>query len=238
MLFGSSRLVSFTLLNLISIISSLRIDCEYFAIKKLVSICKVSDLAVSSTNETVTGVSGTLPGIVDYANITSLDIDSSPELEFLPSGIEKFFPNLEKIAIVETGLRAITSDDLKEFPKLKSLILRNNKLSEIDSNLFEFNQHVEHIDLSGNELKFIGTNVLKPLANLKKINISNNQCANETASDPSEIKKLKVRLNENCRHPQHEISAFKSSASFVALCLLAILLSVLLVRCIKFVINK
>lgn len=226
------------LLNLISFISALRVNCEYVAVKNLISTCKTSDLEVNNPNETVTSMSGTLPGVLDYANITSFEIESSPALEFLPRDIQKFFPNLEKIIIFETGLKSITSDNLRNFTKLKSLVLRNNKLSEIDSEIFKFNRKIEEIDLSGNELKHLGQNFLKPLESLKKFDISNNICANETANNPAEIRKLKVRLNENCRHPQNDASAFKSSASFVALCLMAILLCVLLIKCLRCIVNK
>lgn len=230
--------VAFALLNLISFISALRINCDYVAVKNLISTCKTSDLEVSNPNETVTSMSGTLPGVLDYAKVTSFEIKSSPALEFLPRDIQKFFPNLEKISISNTGLKIITSDNLRNFTKLKSLILRNNKLNELDYELLKFNPNIEEIDLSGNDLKYLGKNILKPLESLKKFDISNNICANETANNPSEIRKLKIKLNENCRHPQNDTSAFKSSASFVAVCLMAILLCVLLIRCLKFIVNK
>lgn len=224
--------------NSLPLILSLRIDCEYLADDDVISSCKSSNLTVVNSNETVTSVSGTLSANLEYSNITSLEIESSPELEFLPLGIQKFFPNLEKISLIQTGLKIITSDDLKNFPKMKSLILRNNKLSEIDSKLFVFNKNIEEIDFSGNEIKHVGENFLKSLENLTKLDFSNNVCFNGTANNSVEVKRLKAKLNENCQNPLHEISAFKTSAGFAVLCLIAIFVSYLLIRCIKFIVDR
>lgn len=196
--------------------------------------CDTNSLDVKNRNESVTSVSGLLSGVVDYDNIKIFKVEASPLLEFFPSGLEKFFPNLEKLVIRQTGLRELSQDDLKNFPKLKSLDVSENQLEKLNGSTFQFNEKIEELNLSGNKLTSLGSDFLKHLKNVTKIDMSGNSCINQTASDELEMKRLRIKLAENC---SGQAGNFGYS-TFLLMSLFAILFGVLLVSCIKHVIDK
>lgn len=216
---------------------TLRINCDYVEHQSVISECVTYDLEVKYPNETVTSVSGNLPGVIDYERIKTFRVKFSPLLEFLPSGIEKFFPNIEKIRISHSGLTNLTQNNLKNFSNLRILILNNNKLEHLDSDVFEFNNKIEEIDLSENQLKDLRVESLKVLKNLKKLDLSNNACINQTAENQLELKRLKIKLSENCS-PSSQTSYFDFLVNIVFFILLAVLFVFLLIFVINCVVDK
>lgn len=214
---------------------AIRINCDYRSVGSFINECRLSSLEVNNRSDTVTSVSGTLPAILNYKAIKILVINSSPNLSFLPNGLERFFADIETFEVSETGLTALTAADLEKFPDLTKLVFKENQIKVLDMKTFEFNQKIEEIDLSGNKLSQFSGDFLKFLPNLKKIDLSNNVCINETAENPLEILELRFKLSENCGG---EISLVKSSFSFFGVCLVAAMFLVALVAFIKFVIKK
>lgn len=194
------------------------------------------NLEVTDPNENVTSISGTLSSVINYDNITTFKVDSSPQLEYLPSGIEKFFPNLQEIVINETGLKVLSQNNLKRFPKLKTLVVRENQLEQLDTNVFEFNDGIEEIDLSGNKLNNLPANSFRVLKNLKKLDLTNNVCVNDTAQNPRELRKLKTKLSDSCVRT-HPINAWSFTFNLLLVVLLSVLFVFLLIFCIKNIVN-
>lgn len=213
---------------------SLKIECSYRLIDYKLAECDTNSLEVKNRNESVTGISGLLSGVVDYGNIKIFKVEASPLLEYFPPGIEKFFPNLEKLVIKQTGLKELTQDDLKNFPKLKSLDVRDNQLEKLNASTFQLNEKIEELNLSGNKLTNLGSDFLKHLKNVTKIDMSGNSCINQTANDEIEMKRLRIKLAENC---SGQAGMFGFS-TFLLMCLFAVLFGVLLVSCIKHVVDK
>lgn len=214
---------------------TIRINCDYRSVGSFINECRLSALKVTNRSDTVTSVSGTLPAMLDYKAIKTLRISSSPNLAFLPSGLERFFANIETLEVNGTGLTGLNAADLEKFPDLTKLVLKENQIKVLDSKTFEFNHKIEEIDFSGNKLAHFSGDFFKFLPNLRKLDLSNNVCINESADTPLEILKLKFMLIENCGS---EISIVKSSFSFLGLCLVAALFVVALVAFVKFIIKK
>lgn len=215
--------------------AALRINCDYYSVGSIINECRINALKVNNRSDEVTIVSGTLPGILNYEAIKILRINSSPNLYFLPNGLEKFFSKIDTLEVSETGLTTLTATDLEKFPELTKLVYRENQIKVLDSKVFVRNQKIEEIDLSGNKLTRVSGDFFKFLPNLKQADLSDNVCINATAETPLEILKLKFQLSENCGS---DISFVKSSFSFLGLCLVAALFLVALVAFIKFVIKK
>lgn len=219
------------------LVTSFKLNCYYAAINYVISECNVRELEVKHPNETVTGISGTLSSVVNYDNITTFKVDSSPQFEYLPLGIEKFFPNIDKIEITGTGLKILTQDNLKRFPKLKTLVASYNELEYLDTNVFEFNDVIEEIDLSGNKLKHLPSNSFRVLRNLKKLDLMDNVCVNDTAKTPRELRKLKSILSDNCLRLQ-PINSWSFTLNLLIALLLSVLFLCLLIFCIKSIVKK
>jgi Leucine-rich repeat (LRR) protein len=203
----------------------------------MVSECNTRDVEVKSVDERVTSVSGKLMDVLVYENIKSFKVESSPNFEFLPKEIEKIFPNLEKITISRTGLKVLSSDDLKPFSKLKSLVVTESDLEELHPNLFEFNKGIEEVDLKGNKLKHLGVDFLKFASNLKSIDLSDNFCVNGSAKSPIELKRLKIRISENCPPSHAQVNEAKFSFIFLLMLFAAIIFVLIVFNCIRFVVG-
>lgn len=216
---------------------ALRIECDYASYESVVSECITRNLNVTSPDDKVISISGVLMEILVYEKINSFKIESSPNLEYFPKGIEKFFPNIKTLTISQTGLKVLTSDDLKIFPKLKNLIISENKLEELNASLFEFNREIKNVDLSGNNLKHLGVNFLKFAENLNSIDLSSNICVNGSAESPVDFKRLKIKIDESCPPSHATINEAKFSVTFLLL-ILAVIISVLIIfNCIKFIVE-
>lgn len=230
------RLFLLTLSSLTT--SAIRINCNYLTKQNsVVSECVIFDLEVKFPNETVSSISGNLPGVLNYEKVKTFRVKDSPRFEFIPTGIEKFFPNVERIEISRSGLKNLTQNNLKNFSNLKFLNLTSNQLDHLDSDVFEFNDKIEEIDLSENNLKSIRVASLKVLTNLKKLDLSNNLCINETAENEVELKRLKIKLIESCSQSSSTMS-FDFFFYVVFFCLLAVLFAFLLIFLIKCVTGK
>lgn len=109
--------------------------------------------------------------ITDYSQVQAITVFSGT-LNFIPSGIDKFFTNISEFQVEMSFLQDVTQENLKMFPKLAYLSLAKNFIGSIEENLFSFNPHLQHVDLSMNPLKEINANVFDKLHKLTFLNIS------------------------------------------------------------------
>ena len=118
--------------------------------------------------------------------------------DYFPIGIEKYFKNLEGIAVQKSGLKRITKSDLKPFYKLKSISLYGNELTTLESNLFMYNPKLKLISVFNNKLKHVYPNILDGLEHLERVYFSSNPCFNEDGVNPEKVEQLKCKLIESC----------------------------------------
>lgn len=125
--------------------------------------CKVEKISLETEGITVDAVNGT--HLIGKSNddVKVIAIGSSPNMIFLPKGIEKFFPNLEGIVVAFSGLSQITENDLKPFQHLKVLHLVNNRIKVFDTKQFEFNPDLKHIFIQNAVLESISPNIFDPI---------------------------------------------------------------------------
>lgn len=217
----------------------MRLECNYTEEESEIVGCVATSVEVKFSNETVTSISGTLSRVINYANIKTFKVEASPKLEFLPSGIEKFFPNLERLVVTQTALKTLTRNDLENFPQLRVLDMSDNQIELLEAEVFEKNKKIESIDLSNNRLRSgsVEGNVFKFTRNLRALDVSNNVCVNGTAENAAEVGRLKVRIIDLC-----STSLLNGGAEVLGyltlICALALLFLALLITCIKFTINK
>lgn len=123
---------------------------------------------------------------------------SEQTLNFIPKGLEKFFPNLEILHVHYSKLKSLTQSDLKQFPQLFDLSFHDNELTTLDSDLLKFNMKVRFINLNDNKLKKIGADFVKPLGrNFEQINIQGNPCIDDVYY-PDDIPELVNVLKTKC----------------------------------------
>lgn len=172
------------------------------------SKCVVEKISITSWNKTETTVNGHSGNYYQQFNVRTLWIESTQKsaLDFWPKGIEKVFPELEVIAIINSNLSSIIQSDLKDFSKLKEIYLSKNLIDSVDSNLFEFNPELRIIDFNDNKLKFVGQDILKPLKKLEKVSFRRNVCFSRGSETLAELKELKAEMNLKCSSPTMRVS--------------------------------
>lgn len=129
---------------------------------------------------------------VEYLNINQQSMPSFPE------DIEKFFPNLKSLWIVESGLLSIGARDLRQLPQLIFLILRDNPITTLNSDLFSFTPELEYIEIVRCSIEKVGATLLARLDNLKYVDLTNNTCISANAADRAQVLALMPSISEQC----------------------------------------
>ena len=120
-------------------------------------------------------------------------------LEYFPSGLFKFFGNLEGIAVQRSNLKMISKNDLRLFSNLRSISLYGNRLKVIENELFRYNPKLELISLFNNQLQQIFPSAFENLAHLQLLYLNSNPCINFDATDATKLEKLKCELVLKCK---------------------------------------
>ncbi|CAG9810382.1 unnamed protein product [Chironomus riparius] len=123
-------------------------------------------------------------------------LDSS--LPYLPTGIDKFFPNLVDFAVISCGLKEIKQSDLKGFPNLLQLSLKYNALEVLEKDLFKFNSKLKRIYLELNLIKEIDGNLFDNLMNLRYLSLEGNECISSTSFFRKDVEKQIQVIREKC----------------------------------------
>lgn len=176
--------------------------------------CTTKNVNVKWPNATVTSINGQTK--VQGYNVKIIYF-ASQTVNFLPSGIENFFPNLEGIWIHNSKLKSINKLNIKPFPKLKQLYLPNNDVEVLDDDIFEVNPELIYINFRNNKLKVIGRHIFNRLANLKTVIFINNTCIDSDASvesNKTEIAKLIGELINKCQSSE-QLAAMLDKQDFI-----------------------
>lgn len=197
-----------TILAFSSVCSALVLDCKYsmqtYQDGKLYSCVIESDYEGDSL--IVKDVSQDHHKAKTNHHVKCLSIDSK-KWPSVPRNLKEFFPNLECLQMLNTGLEKITWEDFEGLPKMKYLFLRKNKLQSIDGNLFKHLPELKILNLSANPLRHIGRDTLLHLSHLAYLDLTGTTCINQKARNRSEVEELTYLLDIRC--PQSHEMALK-----------------------------
>ncbi|KAG5668885.1 hypothetical protein PVAND_016805 [Polypedilum vanderplanki] len=159
--------------------------------------CEVKSLDVTS-RVMITHIEGQHKYLnLAHANVSAVQIRDQI-CEFFPRGIDKFFTNLEGIAVQRSRLRIVTKNDLKPFTKLRSLSLFGNQLKSLEYGLLKFNPQLEFISFFNNSLEHVAEDLLDDLKFKKIAYFTNCNCINDSADTPQYFEIIKLKLMANC----------------------------------------
>lgn len=147
---------------------------------------------------TITKISGNHTAGKTNADVKGFRVWISANLTTIPTGVEKFFPNLEEFTWSGGSLTTIDSSTFKPFPNLLIIGLAQNKLTTLDDNLFQYTRKLQGIYFYGNKLEHVGLNLLTGLTKLLVGYFSANPCINIDASTPAQIQTLRTQLPIKC----------------------------------------
>lgn len=156
---------------------------------------------IAATKE-LTAVSGTHESGRSNSDVRALYIYGQPELTYIPRGIEKLYPNLIGLIIINTNISSINGDELNGLPNLKHFQFTNNrKVERIPGNLFSKNPALIFVQFASNNIKHVGENILDGLTSLRYASFCYNYCASnipESTYPTLSIPALKEFLKKNC----------------------------------------
>lgn len=198
----------FGVLALASMISSLQaisVECDYLHLHGWNTISAANDpygcilrKVDITTKSVVTEITGSHSSGYGNNYVKGLSIYGKV-CHSLPSGFEKFFSGIIVMALTETSMKTISSDDLKQFPDLQEFWLYNQLVEYIEPQLFKHNTKLQDIVLKNNKIKYIGSNFFNELPKLTACDLSNNQCGiTGKAKNANELEAIRKASKKTC----------------------------------------
>lgn len=119
-------------------------------------------------------------------------------LNYLPAGLNNFFPKVRGLTILHSHLRSLTSCDIALFKNLEFIYAYGNNIQRMDGDLFSKNPNVMYVSFTRNPLRHVGSNLLAPLKELKEAYFGNCNCIDQLAWNSGQINKMKSDMEEFC----------------------------------------
>ena len=120
-------------------------------------------------------------------------------VQYFPTGLEKFYSNLNGIYITHGQLKEIHQRDLKFYSKLEFLDLFDNDIEVIEYDTFKFNLNLATISIHSNKIFHIGSEVFDGLGRLTSLALDLNKCTGMHAEkDSIQVQKILSHTNSTC----------------------------------------
>lgn len=133
--------------------------------------CNVTELSAGE----ISSVSGGHLNNRNNNDVKSLEIKRK-DSKTMPRRIGEFFPNLEAILIIESGLEEISPEDLSNLPQLLQLDLISNRIREVDGHLFAGNPLISAFSVTKNPVRHVNPRVFEGTNNLTSLHFHETEC--------------------------------------------------------------
>ncbi|KAL7013134.1 hypothetical protein ACKWTF_015212 [Chironomus riparius] len=105
---------------------------------------------------------------------TNEDVTRNSTVNKVPQGLKNVFPNMKILWIMNSKLKKISKDDLKEYKNLTELRCSVNELEYLPGDLFDDFKDLKWIAFNDNNLRVVEPNILDKLDNLIHVDFRNN----------------------------------------------------------------
>lgn len=146
-------------------------------------------------NESVRTVYGTHQTGKGYADVYGLNL-ASRNLNFVPTNIEYFFPNLIALYLFNNAITSIGNRHLIPFPGLQFLSISRNNITSIDGDVLSGMDSMKSVSFSLNSVTNVGHDLNLPING--QLFFASNPCINQNADNTEAIASLKLNLSRNC----------------------------------------
>ena len=146
-------------------IKKMEFECEYSftdwfnGIKYTCNVSKVSIIEPETRMATFKGI--------HEAGKTNMDVEglciADTNVEYFPNGLEKIFPRLTNVLVINCGLKEISRKDFEGLGHLEELSLSNNELKSLPNDLFVDTPKLQSIYLQYNKIERLNSKILDPL---------------------------------------------------------------------------
>jgi Leucine-rich repeat (LRR) protein len=134
---------------------------------------------------------------IDSSEVQYLQMVYEP-IDFVPKGLEKFFPFLLGLRISNGRIKKLSKYDLKPFNELELLSFDGNQIEVLDSDLFDFTPKLKWIYFDHNRIAKIGQETFNSLRNLRHVNLELNSCISFEAENRRQIQEMKNKISKHC----------------------------------------
>jgi Leucine-rich repeat (LRR) protein len=126
--------------------------------------CTITSASIKEPNTKITAFDG-----IHEPGKSNKDVEDvwfhDTVVEYFPRGLEIIFPNLNKLNIINCGLKTISQDDLRGLENLTVLSFIRNQLKSLPSNLLAKMRNLKRINFRDNKLESINSKLFKPIMN-------------------------------------------------------------------------
>lgn len=205
-----------TFANSISINCTCGIGSYAEIVKDPTYSCSVIDLKTSREDEVVSDV------IRQHdTNKTNFDVKLLKIIDQclteLPEKLDLFFPNIDGLEVINSGLKTIKKEKFSAYKSLKYLNLMKNKIEVLPDGVFNNSPTLQYILMNGNRLKVIGSAVFNPITHLKYVDFRRNTCLCKKAETKDDFAALKKIISKKCP-PTIEVYCTYGDQDFVVGC--------------------
>lgn len=159
--------------------------------------CKVQNLSITSATSEISSIEGN-----QKANKTSEDVGvlliENQVCHFLPKNLDKHFPRIYHLDVENSGLKAVTADDMKMFPQLQHLFIRNNQVEVLPHDLLRHNPLLTFVNFNRNRIKIIDPTTFDLLPQLVSLSLEGNICVDGFAMQDEALIAFKAEVARNC----------------------------------------
>lgn len=156
--------------------TAIALHCRFEVIRtsgEEIYACSATLLLETRSSEQISAIYGTHQTGKENENVLGLTIVSQ-SMEFFPTNIEEFFPNIEAIDFSNNSISSVSNNNLIPFANLWHLSLAKNRISTLDSKLFFGSNSLRNLFLQENSITSLDSNLFVGLHSQIFINLSNN----------------------------------------------------------------
>jgi hypothetical protein len=159
--------------------------------------CEFFRTHIRDPNVTITSIDGITAENFDGSNHRILRFEQS-RMSYMMVGLEKFFPNIDRLFIGRGDLEEVNRSDFDVFPKLRVILIISNRMTTLPRGLFDGNLELEQLIIRRNPIITVAHDLLAPLTKLHFANFFENSCIDIEASNRFQIPALQAVLNAKC----------------------------------------
>jgi len=119
-------------------------------------------------------------------------------IAFIPTDMNRFFPNLEGILFNECPIRSFSREDLRPFPRLRDFSIHRGELTTVSGDVFNHAPGLQFANLGRNNIANVGPGIFQHTPRLAEARFNNNWCINTQARSNSALALLYTELDFRC----------------------------------------
>ena len=153
---------------------SMHLNCSYELEPVDGYNCRVKDGVINKINQKVTSVDGKHDPKLDNRDVKTFYVHTEDGFEYLPIGLNSFFPNLSKLNVERTRLKLIHKSDFIGLEGIKKIHFNDNQIQNFPGDTFSTLVQLDYISLKNNSIEILASNTFENLKNLVKIYFQDN----------------------------------------------------------------